>query len=53
MAPIGTELVALAGPNIRVGIDGLIPGSNPICVARHSFSNWFTVKANFSFTNSL
>ena len=53
MSPVSAELAPSVGPNICVSIDGLIPGSNPIRVARPSLSNRFTVKANLSLSNSL
>ena len=53
MLLISTELAASAWPDVHIGIDSLVPCSNPVCITRHSLSNRSAVKANFSFSDLL
>ena len=53
MSPVPGELVSSIGPYVQVHVDCFVPRSSPVHITRHSFSNWFAVKANFSFSDSL
>ena len=53
MSLISTKLSSIAWPNVFVRINSLVPCNNPVCINRHSLSNRFAIKANYSFANSL
>ena len=53
MSSVRSEFPRAARPDIFVCVNGLVPKSNPVRITRHSLSNWFAVKANLSFSDSL